>query len=96
MKIDEIGAEHIGKALQINTALTTLKCALASPQSQHALALLSARGADVRDCSWFDHRRLRGNKIGEEGAQHIGEAFKENTTLTTLECALTSPTISLC
>jgi hypothetical protein len=34
------GAKHIGEALKINTALTALKCALASPRLKNALAFL--------------------------------------------------------
>jgi hypothetical protein len=42
--IGDEGAQHIGVALKINKALTTLECALAAPQLPIALALLSAGG----------------------------------------------------
>jgi hypothetical protein len=89
--IGDEGAQYIGEALKINKALTTLKCALTAPQLPNALALLSAGGADVCDCSLFYPCSLHANNIGDKGAWHIGEALKMNKALTNLECAPDSP-----
>jgi hypothetical protein len=50
----------------------------------------------VCGCSSFDPGSLTENSIGNKGAQHIGEALKENTTLTVLECVPASPSIAKC
>eukprot|EP00962_Isochrysis_galbana_P031042 scaffold10094_cov128-Isochrysis_galbana.AAC.3 len=90
-RIGDQGAQHIGEGLKNNKALTTLKCALASPPSQFRMCLLCCQqGLTVCGCSLFGPRSLFNNNIGAEGARCIGEALKMNTALTTLECALAS------
>jgi hypothetical protein len=39
----------------------------------------------------FDPCSLCPNRIGAEGAKHIGDSLKINKALTTLECALAAP-----
>jgi hypothetical protein len=55
----------------------------------NAPALLS--GLTVCGCSLFGPLSLKNNKIGTEGAKHIGEALKINKALAALKCALASP-----
>jgi hypothetical protein len=84
--IDAEGAKHIGEALKINKALTSLKCAPALPlhKSKSACFVVS-RGALARECSLFGPRSLLGNCIGAEGVKHIGDALKMNKALTSLK-----------
>jgi hypothetical protein len=90
------GAQHTGEALQSNKALalTTLECVPASlsPPKSNMLALLLAGNADVM--TLFGPHSLGRNKIGDEGAWHIGEALKINTALTALWCVLLPCTIA--
>jgi len=91
-EIGDEGAQHIGKALKINKALTTLKCALGSPPSEAKMrSLCCQQGLTGCGYSLFGPRSLQQNDIGAEGAQHIGEALKINKALTTLKCALAFP-----
>jgi hypothetical protein len=45
----------------------------------------------ARNCSLCGPRGLDVNRIGDKGAQHLGESLKINTTLIFLQCALASP-----
>lgn len=84
---------HIGEALTMNEALTSLKCAAISPIAQAKYATTAeGRGgggkANVpRNSSLCFCLSLNDNKIGVEGAKHIGEALKMNKALTSLKCA---------
>eukprot|EP00962_Isochrysis_galbana_P002850 scaffold787_cov115-Isochrysis_galbana.AAC.2 len=89
-EIGDEGAQHIGDALKINKTLTTLECAHPlshRPKPKCARFVVSR----VRGSSLFGPHSLGSNSIGDQGAQHIGEALKINTVLTSLECALASP-----
>jgi hypothetical protein len=89
-KITSEGAEHICEALKINKALTDLWCVLPPHDTlPRTTATRCARfvvctGAGSRDCSLFGPCRLADDKIGAEGAKHIGEALEINKTLTDL------------
>jgi hypothetical protein len=85
------GAKHIGEALKINKALTSLQYAPVSPFHQSKCArFVGSKGAES-GCCLCGPCSLYRNEIGAEGAQRIGEALKINKALTTLKCALAAP-----
>ena len=47
--------------------------------------------SDIRYVFHRHARSLYDNKLGPEGAAHIGAALKENTALQTLECVALPP-----
>jgi hypothetical protein len=62
---------------------------LPSPKVARCARFVVRRGRalTVCSCSLSDPCSLGSNSIGDEGAQHIGEALQINKTLTLLECA---------
>jgi hypothetical protein len=77
------GAEALAEALKTNSALQTLEYGAAPP-----LPKLSA--ASDAACSTL-LRSLEDNNLQAEGAKHVSEALKVNTTLQTLEYAAAPP-----
>eukprot|EP00962_Isochrysis_galbana_P016122 scaffold4613_cov129-Isochrysis_galbana.AAC.17 len=90
-EIGDTGAQHIGEALKINKTLTTLMCAPSFPPQAKMRSLCCQHGLTVCGCSLFGPHSLMDNKIGNEGAQHIGEALKTNKALTSLKYAPALP-----
>jgi Ran GTPase-activating protein (RanGAP) involved in mRNA processing and transport len=103
------GAKHLGEALVTNTTLKELRYAAPplprSRKSQRLNLLLAA--ADTLIAPSFNLfrpslsfraslRSLDSNKIGPDGAKHLGEALKVNKALTNLKYAAFRPNPTLC
>ena len=77
----------LGKGLEINTSLTSLKWVLSNqPKPPHSNSI----GGYIYFSSVFDainlasFRSLMSNKIGDKGAIGLGKGLEINTTLTSL------------
>ena len=79
------GAEALGEALKTNSTLQTLKCAATCSNPSSVLSAASDAA-----CSTL-LRSLEENNLQAEGAKHVSEALKVNTTLQTLEYAAAPP-----
>ena len=78
--IKDEGAKHISEALKTNSTLATLRYVAAHlvPYCQYPLTCAFCSRSTLA-------RSMRVNSIGPEGAKHISEALKTNSTLQTLE-----------
>ena len=72
------GAKHLSEALKANSSLKELKCAASPPESCSQQPLTPRLRLP---------RSLWNNSIGAEGAKHLSEALKTNSTLKDLKCA---------
>jgi hypothetical protein len=78
--------------MELGTQLPQMRAHIPTA-SQIPLHCRQQGGLTVCGCSLFGPRSLQSNKIGDAGAQRIGEALKINKALTTFENAPAPPQV---